>query len=133
MLEYLKVAQDLDMYGVTYFEIRNKRKTSLYLGVDALGVNIYASEDRLIPKIGFPWSEIRNISYDDKKFVLKPTDKLAPDFVFNALRRRFTRQILSLCMGNHALYERRRQVETDDIRQIKARAREDREARNRER
>ena len=33
---------------------------------------------RLTPKIGFPWSEIRNISFSDKKFVIKPIDKKAP-------------------------------------------------------
>ena len=32
----------------------------LWLGVDALGLNIYEKEDRLTPKIGFPWSEIRD-------------------------------------------------------------------------
>ena len=33
---------------------------------------------RLTPKIGFPWSEIRNISFNDKKFTIKPIDKKAP-------------------------------------------------------
>ena len=33
---------------------------------------------RLTPKIGFPWSEIRNISFNDKKFVIKPIDRKAP-------------------------------------------------------
>ena len=33
---------------------------------------------RLTPKIGFPWSDIRNISFNDKKFVIKPIDKKAP-------------------------------------------------------
>lgn len=46
MMEYLKVAQDLDMYGITYFEIRNKRGHLLLLGVDALGINIYLPKDR---------------------------------------------------------------------------------------
>lgn len=78
MLEYLKIAQDLEMYGVNYFEIRNKRGTDLWLGVDALGLNVYEKEDQLTPKIGFPWSEIRNISFNDKKFVIKPIDKKAP-------------------------------------------------------
>ena len=31
---------------------------------------------RLTPKIGFPWSELRNISLNDKKFVIKPIDKV---------------------------------------------------------
>uniref|UniRef100_A0AAY4BPY1 FERM domain-containing protein n=1 Tax=Denticeps clupeoides TaxID=299321 RepID=A0AAY4BPY1_9TELE len=34
MMEYLKIAQDLEMYGVNYFEIKNKKGTELYLGVD---------------------------------------------------------------------------------------------------
>ncbi len=29
MMEYLKTAQDLEMYGVNYFEIRNKAGTEL--------------------------------------------------------------------------------------------------------
>ena len=78
MMEYLKIAQDLDMYGVNYFNIKNKKGTDLWLGVDALGLNVYEQEDKLTPKIGFPWSEIKNISYNDKKFTIKPIDKKAP-------------------------------------------------------
>jgi hypothetical protein len=29
IMEYLKIAQDLEMCGVSYFEITNKKKTSL--------------------------------------------------------------------------------------------------------
>lgn len=46
MMEYLKIAQDLEMYGVNYFEIKNKKGTELWLGVDALGLNIYEKEDK---------------------------------------------------------------------------------------
>lgn len=46
MLEYLKLAQNLEMYGVSYFEINNKKGTDLLLGVNALGLNIYKKEDR---------------------------------------------------------------------------------------
>ena len=46
MMEYLKIAQDLEMYGVYYFEIKNKKGTELWLGVDALGLNIYEKDDK---------------------------------------------------------------------------------------
>ena len=46
MTEYLKIGQDLEMYGVSYFEIKNKKGTSLWLGVDALGLNVYEKEDK---------------------------------------------------------------------------------------
>ena len=40
MMEYLKIAQDLEMYGVNYFEIKNKKGTDLWLGVDTLHLKI---------------------------------------------------------------------------------------------
>ena len=46
---------------------------------------------RLTPRIGFPWSEIRNISFNDKKFIIKPVDKKAPDFVFYTGRLRMSK------------------------------------------
>ncbi|XP_057678742.1 radixin isoform X2 [Corythoichthys intestinalis] len=133
MMEYLKIAQDLEMYGVNYFEIKNKKGTELWLGVDALGLNIYEHEDKLTPKIGFPWSEIRNISFSDKKFVIKPIDKKAPDFVFYAPRLRINKRILALCMGNHELYMRRRKPDTIEVQQMKAHAREEKHHKQMER
>ncbi|ROL46279.1 Ezrin [Anabarilius grahami] len=133
MLEYLKIAQDLEMYGVNYFDIKNKKGTELWLGVDALGLNIYEKDDKLTPKIGFPWSEIRNISFNDKKFVIKPIDKKAPDFVFYAPRLRINKRILQLCMGNHELYMRRRKPDTIEVQQMKAQAREEKQQKQMER
>jgi len=48
MVEYLKIAQDLEMYGVNYFNIKNKKGSELWLGVDALGLNIYDKKDKYV-------------------------------------------------------------------------------------
>ncbi|KAL7669489.1 hypothetical protein ACOME3_010144 [Neoechinorhynchus agilis] len=133
MREYLKIAQDLEMYGVNYFPIMNKKKTELYLGVDALGLNIYDKNDKLVPKIGFPWSEISNIAYNDKKFVIRPADKKSKDFVFYVQRLRINKRILALCIGNHTMYMERRRPESVEVQQMKAQAQEEREARKHER
>ncbi|XP_037078818.1 moesin/ezrin/radixin homolog 1-like isoform X3 [Pollicipes pollicipes] len=133
MMEYLKLGQDLEMYGVNYFDIKNKKGTDLWLGVDALGLNIYEKEDKLTPKIGFPWSEIRNISFNDRKFTIKPIDKKSPDFIFFAPRLRINKRILALCMGNHELYMRRRKPDTIEVQQMKAQAKEEKLARQTER
>uniref|UniRef100_A0A2I2ZXJ3 FERM domain-containing protein n=1 Tax=Gorilla gorilla gorilla TaxID=9595 RepID=A0A2I2ZXJ3_GORGO len=109
MMDYLKIAQDLEMYG----------ETELCLGVDALGLNIYEHDDKLTPKTGFPWSEIRNVSFNDKKFVIKPINKKTPDFGFYAPHLRVNKQILALCMGNHELYMRRRKPDTIEARKEK--------------
>ncbi|XP_077378752.1 merlin isoform X2 [Festucalex cinctus] len=125
-MEYLKIAQDLDMYGVNYFLIRNKKGTELLLGVDALGLHIYEPDNRLTPKCSFPWNEIRNISYSDKEFTIKPLDKKANVFKFNSSRLRVNKLILQLCVGNHDLFMRRRRVDSLEVQQMKAQAREER-------
>nr|WLO57500.1 Merlin-like protein [Halisarca dujardinii] len=125
-LEYLKLAQDLDMYGITYFNITNKKETDLKLGVDAHGINIYEPTDILTPKITFPWHEIRNVAYSDKKFVIKPLDKRSPDFVVYVSKVRINKMILHLSVKNHDRYIKRRQPDAMDIQQMKTQADEER-------
>ncbi|XP_024879842.1 merlin isoform X4 [Temnothorax curvispinosus] len=92
-MEYLKIAQDLDMYGVNYFPISNKKETDLWLGVTALGLNIYEKENKLAPKTTFTWSEIRHISFDDKKFIIKPVEKTSPNFMFFSQKTRMNKLV----------------------------------------
>ncbi|XP_070760710.1 NF2, moesin-ezrin-radixin like (MERLIN) tumor suppressor a isoform X7 [Enoplosus armatus] len=80
-MEYLKIAQDLDMYGVNYFLIR---------------------------------------------FTIKPLDKKTNVFKFNSSRLRVNKLILQLCIGNHDLFIRRRRVDSLEVQQMKAQAREER-------
>ncbi|XP_022120740.1 merlin [Pieris rapae] len=131
-MEYLKIAQDLDMYGVNYFAINNKKDTDLYLGVTALGLNIYEKDNKLQPKTTFPWSEIKHISFDDKKFVIKFVDKSANNFIFFSPKG-MNKLILDLCIGNHDLYMRRRKPDTMEVQQMKAQAKEEKVRRQVER
>ncbi|XP_072934194.1 merlin isoform X2 [Epargyreus clarus] len=123
-MEYLKIAQDLDMYGINYFAINNKKETDLYLGVTALGLNIYEKDNKLTPKTTFPWSEIKHISFDDKKFVIKFVDKAVTNFIFFSPKG-MNKLILDLCIGNHDLYMRRRKPDTMEVQQMKAQAKEE--------
>lgn len=132
-MEYLKIAQDLDMYGVNYFPISNKKESELWLGVTALGLNIYEKNNKLSPKISFQWSEIRNISFDDKKFTIKPVDKTAPLFQFYSSKIRMNKVILDLCIGNHDLFMRRRKPDSMEVQQMKAQAKEEKVRRQVER
>lgn len=132
-MEYLKIAQDLDMYGVNYFPISNKKETDLWLGVTALGLNIYEKENKLAPKTTFTWSEIRHISFDDKKFVIKPVEKTSPNFVFFSQKVRMNKLILDLCIGNHDLFMRRRKPDSMEVQQMKAQAKEEKSRRQIER
>jgi len=124
-MEYLKIAQDLDMCGVNYFQIFNKKESDLWLGVTNLGLNIYEGDNKLAPKIMFPWSEIRNISFDDKKFIIKTVDKSSSNFTFYSKKLRMNKLILDLCIGNHDLFMRRRKPDPMEVQQMKAQAKEE--------
>ncbi|XP_034099900.1 LOW QUALITY PROTEIN: moesin/ezrin/radixin homolog 2 [Drosophila sulfurigaster albostrigata] len=132
-MEYLKIAQDLDMYGVNYFPITNKNKTKLWLGVTAVGLNIYDERDKLTPKTTFQWNEIRHVSFDDKKFTIRLVDAKVSNFIFYSQDLHINKMILDLCKGNHDLYMRRRKPDTMEIQQMKAQAKEEKQRRQIER
>ncbi|KER33100.1 hypothetical protein T265_12689, partial [Opisthorchis viverrini] len=205
MLEYLRVAQDLEMYGVTYFPIKNKRGTNLLLGIDAFGLNVYTDDNRLTcnpggsfvyyilqlklltrllktfrqpttgfalfgthqlgtvpefpltPKLGFPWSEISNVSFKKQKFIIKPVDKSSKEeysrllkhlrqstigFAFLGAHQNLTfysdhvklnQRLLSLCVGTHELYLRRRRQEPIEVQHMRAQANAERAIKMKER
>ena len=54
-------------YIKLYFQ--NKKKTDLWLGVTSLGLNIYELDNRLKPIITFPWNEVKDVSYKDRKVI----------------------------------------------------------------
>ncbi|XP_006113171.2 merlin isoform X3 [Pelodiscus sinensis] len=125
-MNYLKIAQDLEMYGVNYFPIaQNKSDTDLLLGVDAKGIHVYSRNNRLSPNKSFEWSGIRNISYSEKELTIKPLDKKAEVFKFFSSQLKVNKLILQLCIGNHDLFMRRRKVDSIEIQQMKAQAREE--------
>lgn len=133
-MEYLKIAQDLEMYGVNYFLISNKRNSDLWLGVTAIGLNIYESNNKLSPQITFPWSEIGSVRTVDKKFTIKPIDKTnTPNFHLYSSKARLNKLILDLCIGNHDLFMRRRKPDSIELQQMKAQAREEKARRQLER
>eukprot|EP00055_Hartaetosiga_balthica_P004362 m.11287 g.11287 ORF g.11287 m.11287 type:complete len:386 (-) comp3814_c0_seq1:1675-2832(-) len=109
--EYLNIAQDLEQYGVTYFLIQNKKGTKLWLGVHNLGMDIYSFKNKVTPRLGFPWTEIKNISFSDKKFTIKMVDGKTPDFKFYSPRFKLNKRILALCVENHKMYVERRKLQ----------------------
>uniref|UniRef100_A0A8C2HMN7 Moesin a n=1 Tax=Cyprinus carpio TaxID=7962 RepID=A0A8C2HMN7_CYPCA len=111
MMEYLNIAQDLEMYGVNYFSIKNKKGSELWLGVDALGLNIYEKYVNNVLSLSL----------------------FLQDFVFYAQRLRINKRILALCMGNHELYMRRRKPDTIEVQQMKAQAKEEKNHKKMER
>lgn len=109
--DYVNIAQDLEQYGIHYFEVTNKRGTKLWLGVHNMGMDVYEYGNKVTPKLGFPWAEIKNIAFNDKKFKIKMVKADAPDFKFYSTRFKVNKRILALCVGNHKLFVNRRKAQ----------------------
>jgi len=122
IMDYLNIAQDLEQYGVTYFEVANKKGTRLWLGVHNLGMDVYEFNNKVTPRLGFPWAEIRNISFNDKKFTIKMVNKDAPDFKFFSPRFKVNKRILALCVGNHRFFVMRRKAQAEGALETEDRA-----------
>ncbi|KAK4474489.1 hypothetical protein MN116_001639 [Schistosoma mekongi] len=133
ILEYLKIAQDLEMFGVSYFKIKNTKQTELWLGVDALGLNVYKLDNQLTPVVGFPWNEIQKLSYSHSKFYVKPVGASGETLTFYTGSTHTSRLILNLSMGNHKLYALRRQPDSIEVQQMKVKAKERQTTRDAER
>lgn len=88
-----------------------------------------SSPNRLTPKIGFPWSEIQDINYRNKRFIIQPVDKKSRNFVFIASNVRVNKIILDLCKGNHNMHVRRRKADTIEVQQMKIQAMDEKTAR----
>jgi len=123
-MEYLKIAQDLEMYGTNYYKIQNDKTTNLLLGILANGINIYEAENKLTPLCAFMWSEIKNISFKNKRIWIQPMEKSVDSFNFISLDVNINREILLLCSGNHELYMKRRRSDNLETQIMKSQANE---------
>ncbi|KAM4797177.1 merlin-like isoform 2-T2 [Rhinophrynus dorsalis] len=125
-MNYLKIAQDLDMYGMNYFPISQANNDSdILLGVDAKGIHIYSKNNKISPSKSFKWGDIRKISYHDKKLKITPIDKKADVFKFYSSEHKVNKLILDLCIGNHDLFLTKRKVDSMEIQQMKVQAKEE--------
>lgn len=58
-----------------------------------MGLNIYEKSNKLLPRTTFQWSEIKHISFDDKKFTIRPIDTKSPNFVFYSQKLRINKMV----------------------------------------
>eukprot|EP00123_Amoebidium_parasiticum_P003833 comp15150_c0_seq2/m.11848 comp15150_c0_seq2/g.11848 ORF comp15150_c0_seq2/g.11848 comp15150_c0_seq2/m.11848 type:complete len:535 (-) comp15150_c0_seq2:364-1968(-) len=124
MLSYLKIAQDLDQYGITYYPIINRKGTQLWIGVAEAGLNIYEDNNHLTPRVAWHWPEIKEIAFSGSKFTIRLLDKKSV-IQFNLLHARMVKGMLALCRGNHrrSIQKTQPSVEEAQVKEQAARAR----------
>ncbi|OCT95090.1 merlin isoform X2 [Xenopus laevis] len=126
-MNYLKIAQDLDMYGMNYFPVliyyqQANTDSAILLGVNAKGIHIFSKNNKIMPSKSFKWGDISNISYNYKRLKIAPINRKDGVFKFYSPEDKVNRLILDLCIGNHNLFITKRKVDSKDIQQMKNQA-----------
>ncbi|KAF6210935.1 hypothetical protein GE061_014047 [Apolygus lucorum] len=112
-LEFMRLAQYLGMYGVSYFPTKFQG-VPVWLGVHPKGINIY--EDNLfVPKISLKWIFIRMIHYSCRKFIIKTMLTQIMEYSFYMKSLRLTRQVFEFAVGYHHLYLRTRSSAAHEV------------------
>jgi len=127
MMEYLKLAQDLEMFGITYYPVTNKQGSEVDMGIDSRGINIYKKGDKLNPNVSFPWSEVTTVKPSKKDLKIKlqaPNNQKTPPFIIKTLDAAI---IMDMATGNQKLFVMRRKQDSLEMQQMK-RERDDRRA-----
>lgn len=108
-MAYLKYAQDLDMFGLSFFEISKMQggnksnllsqtsdQTSLtaelWLGLDSLGIRFY-KKNKLRPEVFFSWSDIKSVTAHDKKVILNLASDKNATFAFYAAKSSVSKEV----------------------------------------
>lgn len=74
VVNYMTIVESMPTYGVHYFEVYDKRQTPWWLGLSCRGIAQYSHGDRKVPVRVFPWKQLENLYFRDKKFSIEVHD-----------------------------------------------------------
>lgn len=141
-IEYIvQLAEKASNFGVTYFEVKLGRDVetaiSHWIGITAIGINLYALEDKLEARFSWQWVEVDDLNYKGRCFYIWPSqrkdDKKPDEVTFYTESASNNQIILELCQANHDLFMQRRREDSIEVQQMKEAAREEKDRRQAER
>ena len=74
VVNYMTIVESMPTYGVHYFEVYDKRQSPWWLGLSCRGIAQYAYGNRRVPVRVFPWKQLENLYFRDKKFSIEVHD-----------------------------------------------------------
>ena len=98
MVEYFKIVENLNMYGIHYFEAVNDRGNTFYLGIDTHGIIVYSYFNKIFPRNFFYFDEMRNALQFKRKISVIPTNS-DRKFTLTLERSRIARLFCSMVDG----------------------------------
>lgn len=71
VVNYLSIVERLPTYGIHYYEVKDKKGISWWLGLNHKGISQYDHSDRKSPRQVFLWKQLDNLYYRDRKFSIE--------------------------------------------------------------
>ncbi|VDN16444.1 unnamed protein product [Dibothriocephalus latus] len=67
IVEYLDIAQDVELYGASIFEVESKSGSRKWISLDAVGLNIYESKRDVLTDAQAEIAALNNALYESPK------------------------------------------------------------------
>jgi hypothetical protein len=74
IVNYMSIVENLPVYGVHFYEVKDKAGLPWWLGVSSKGVNVYDHNDRKTARKEFLWKQLENIYFRDRKLSIEVHD-----------------------------------------------------------
>ena len=68
IVRYIEIVQSFIGYGLHLFKVRDKREVYYSVGIGREGVSIYHLNNKHHPAEKYPWRQLNNVTYKDRKF-----------------------------------------------------------------
>ncbi|KAL5104663.1 Moesin [Taenia crassiceps] len=107
IVEYLDIAQDVELYGASIFEVETKNQGRQWISLDAVGLNIYESKKKP-PTKRYIWSDIASFSAWDDRIEIVLVHEPEKVITFFVQHPETCSLLESLFQGSKELYARRR-------------------------
>ncbi|VDL58026.1 unnamed protein product, partial [Hymenolepis diminuta] len=111
IVEYLDIAQDVELYGASIFEVETRSQVRKWISLDAVGLNIYDSK-RKPPTRRHVWSDISSFVATDNKIEIELAHKPKQVIEFAVQNQQVGKLLEGLFVGSKELYSRRKK---DDV------------------
>ncbi|VDD82353.1 unnamed protein product, partial [Mesocestoides corti] len=110
IVEYLDIAQDVELYGASIFEVETASQVRKWISLDAVGLNIYDSK-RKPPTTRHVWSDIASFTAWDEKIEIVMAHEPKQVIEFFVMHPQTSNLLVNLFQGSKELYSRRRKGE----------------------
>ncbi|VUZ49874.1 unnamed protein product [Hymenolepis diminuta] len=107
IVEYLDIAQDVELYGASIFEVETRSQVRKWISLDAVGLNIYDSK-RKPPTRRHVWSDISSFVATDNKIEIELAHKPKQVIEFAVQNQQVGKLLEGLFVGSKELYSRRK-------------------------